>query len=382
MKKRILYIITKSNFGGAQRYVLELATALPKDHYEVAVACGGDGLLTEKIRKKGIPVFPIPSFDRDINFRKELTSIPEIWNIFKKFNPDVVHLNSSKAGGTGALLARLYGVPNIIFTAHGWPFFEKHTFLWRSVVWLLSWVTALLAHKIILVSEHDKKHTCMPFVSRKLEIIYPSVPSIDFKSRDDAREKLFNETIRTTHANDTWLVSVAELTHNKNILAAIRAVEMYNSKSPVTKIFYSIIGDGELRTEYETYIKEHNLSDSIHMLGYVDNARAYLKAFNSFILPSFKEGFPYALLEAGSAELSVIASNVGGIPELITHQKTGFLIDPRNITSITQAFEDLFREIPRDLPVTQIFGQALKEKVTTQFSFEKMLSKTISIYIA
>lgn len=107
-KKRILYVITKSNWGGAQRYVYDLATGLPKDHFAISVACGGQGLLKDKLEIAGIKIIPIPYFQRDINITKEFYSFVELIKIFRTEKPDIIHLNSSKAGVIGALAAFVY----------------------------------------------------------------------------------------------------------------------------------------------------------------------------------------------------------------------------------------------------------------------------------
>ena len=130
MKKKVLFVITKSNWGGAQRYVYDLATALPKDQFEVKVIFGGTqevggsyGMLDTNLKIKAPEVQRIfvPSLIRDISIGKDIKSFFELLRLFKKLRPDIVHLNSSKAGGVGALAARFAGVPKIIFTVHGLP---------------------------------------------------------------------------------------------------------------------------------------------------------------------------------------------------------------------------------------------------------------------
>ncbi len=377
-KKRILFVITKSNLGGAQRYVYELATALPRETYDVAVAFGGTGLLKEKLEAAGIRTFAIPSFDRDINIIKELRALFELRALIRDWQPDIVHLNSSKAGGTGALIARLMGVPHIIFTAHGWAFNEPRNFFWRSIVWLLSWFTALCAHTIILVSAYDRARTHMPFVHNKCAVIRTGLSPFTLKTRAEARTALYRREIEHAHAHDFWLVTTAELTPNKNILTALAAVAAYNA-THTEKIFYTIMGDGELRHEIETYISTHELAHSVHLAGYVEDARTYLKAFDAFLLPSHKEGLPYAILEAGYGGLPVIASNVGGIPEII-NDETGILINPREIESIIHAFELLTRTTPRDLPLSHLLGEALQKKVLAEYTLDRMFKETEKIY--
>lgn len=378
-RKKILYVITKSNFGGAQRYVFELATSLPKDQYEVAVACGGNGILTEKLKVAGISVFQIKSFERDINLKKEFSSLFELARVIRTFRPDIVHLNSSKAGGIGALVSRLLGVRNIIFTAHGWAFWENRSLLWRLIVWKLSWITALLCHHIIVVSQYELTRTPLPFVRKKLTCIHTALPPIVFLERNRARVLLFPETDRTWHGDTAWVVSTSEHNHNKNLLPLIKAVETHNAKN-AQRVFLTLMSDGDERTSLESYVREHKLTDSVAFTGYVDDARSYLKAFDIFVLPSRKEGFPYGLLEAGAAGLACIASNVGGIPEIITDYETGILINPYEKDSITRALEYLTIDTPRDIPPRYILGEALQKKVLSKYTLDKMCTETQKLY--
>ena len=378
-RKKILYVITKSNFGGAQRYVFELATSLPKDQYEVAVACGGNGILTEKLKVADIPIFEIKSFQRDIHLGKEFSSLFELARIIRAFRPDVVHLNSSKAGGIGALVSRLLGVRNIIFTAHGWAFWEDRSILWRSTVWAFSWVTALLSHHIIVVSNYELARTPLPFVKKRLTCIHTAVPAIAFKERNRARVLLFPETDGAWHGDAVWVVSTGEHNHNKNLLSLIQAVEAQNAKN-VQKVFLTLMSDGDERKALEAYVREHKLTQSIVFTGYVDDARSYLKAFDVFVLPSRKEGFPYGLLEAGAAGLACIASNVGGIPEIIINHETGILINPQENKSIERALEYLTKDTPRDIPPRYILGEALQKKVLSEYTLDRMCTETQGLY--
>ncbi len=374
-KKKILYVITKSNFGGAQRYVFELATALKADGHDVAVAFGGSGVLKEKLEATGIRAHVIKNFERDINLVKEFRAMYELRDIIRRERPDILHLNSSKAGGTGAFVGRLTGVKNIIFTAHGWPFFEKRNMMWQVIVWTFSYVTTLLAHKVIVVSEHDLTHARMPFLGHTITMIHTGVGEIDFLPRHQARALLFSEKERTSHATDLWLVSTGEHTANKNLFALLEAVHMHNL-SHDQKLFLTLMSEGEYRTQLETYAREHGMETQVHFTGFVSDAPQYLKAFDVFVLPSLKEGLPYGLLEAGKADLACVASNVGGIPEVIDHEKSGLLIDPQSVESLTIALTTL----AHDTEKRHTFGAALHEKVTTHFSLSEMMEKTRDLY--
>ncbi len=375
MNQRILYVITKSNFGGAQRYVFELATAAKARGHTVAVACGGNGALTKMLADADIPVFPVPSFERDINFKKEISAMFELARIIRSFNPDVVHLNSSKAGATGACIARILAVPRIVFTTHGWAFLERRSFLWRLLVWLASYITALCAHRIILVSAFERTHAHMPFVSRKYSIIPTALPPIAFTERTRARNILFSNAQQQEHRADLWLVTIAELTPNKNLARAIDAVLEHN-RTARQRIFYTLIGDGELHASLAERIASASDRESVHLCGYVENARNLLTAFDAFLLPSLKEGMPYAVLEAGAASLPTIASSVGGIPEIIDNGTSGILIDPQNTTSITAALTTLSTDEER----RRALGSALNHRVVHDFALDRMLDATFTTY--
>jgi len=372
-RKKILYVITKSNFGGAQRYVYELATAM-QERYDVVVACGGDGPLAKKLVAAGIPVRTIKSFARDINIKKELSSFFELWKIYREEQPDIVHLNSSKAGGIGALLARICRVPLIVFTAHGWPFFEERNLIGRVLIWALSYTTVLLSHRTIVVSEHDLANAHMPFLKEKLKKIHTAIPDIAFLDRSSARKILFSEEVCLQHANDWWAISTGELTPNKNLRALLEALTIYNVSSE-KRIFLTLIGDGEERAILEKYVQDHGLRNYVQFTGYVDNARTYLKAFDLFLLPSKKEGMPYGLLEACAAELPIITSNVGGIPEIITHEKSGLLVPSGDIYAIAHAMTQILGgELYRRTLAAGAYGRV------DDFSLEKMLRETVAVY--
>src|SRR3989338_10594186 len=106
--KKILFIITKSVWGGAQKYVFDMAANLPKDSFEPVVAGGGKGIMVEKIMSAKLPYLEIKSFQRDINIFKEIVSFFEILKILFKTKPDIVHVSSSKAGGTAGAASFTY----------------------------------------------------------------------------------------------------------------------------------------------------------------------------------------------------------------------------------------------------------------------------------
>lgn len=303
-QKKILFVITKSNWGGAQRYVYDLATALPKDAFDVHVAFGQEGPLAKKLQEAHIPTFSLKALQRDVSLRADVMSFFELLRLFRAEKPDIVHLNSSKVAGLGAVAARLAGVPRIIFTAHGWPFWEQRNPIARGLIYFFSWLTALLSHTVIVVSNYDlsvAKH--MPFVGRKTVRIYNGIDMHFPLQPAEVIRRAFPEGARITG-------TVGELTRNKNQIALIEKAK----NNP--EMYVAIVGDGEDRARLETKIKEYGLENRVKLFGFLP-ASEVLRGFDMFALPSLKEGLPYVLLEAKAAGLPIDANRVGGVGEIL-----------------------------------------------------------------
>ena len=302
--KKILFVITKSNWGGAQRYVYDIATALPKNEFEVSVAFGQDGLLAKKLREAGITTFPITAMQRDVSVIADIKSFFELFRIFRKEKPNVVHLNSSKAGGVGALAARLAGLKRIIFTAHGWPFWEHRNIFSRSAIWLASWATMLLAHTTICISDYDLRVTrCMPFVGRKAIRIYNGIDlNMHFASGEKIRNA-FPPHVRITG-------TIGELNKNKN------QIELIEQAKNNSDMYVAVVGEGEDLSYLESKIKEYGLEARVKLFGFMP-ASDVIKGFNVFALPSIKEGLPYVLLEVKLAGIPIFANRIGGVGEIL-----------------------------------------------------------------
>jgi len=303
-RKKILFVITKSNWGGAQRYVFDLATALPKDEFDVQVAFGQPGRLAEELSKAGIATHLLASLQRDISFGGDLKSFFELMRLFRTERPDIVHLNSSKAAGIGALAARMTGVPQIIFTAHGWPFAEKRNLIWRLFALLGSWTTAVLSHSVIVVSKHDLKiGKRMPLCRAHMHLIYNGINlPLSFGS---------GESIRNAFPSGAHITgTIGELTHNKNHIALVEQAKA----DPA--MFVAIVGEGENRSTLEAKIKAYGLSERVKLFGFMPT-REVLRGFDVFALPSLKEGLPYVLLEAKAAGLPIVANRVGGVGDIL-----------------------------------------------------------------
>ena len=375
-KEKLLFLITKSNWGGAQRYVYEMATAMSAD-YDVSVGSGGTGTMRDKLEAASIPTHTVAGWQRNINPLKELQSWWSLYRLLRAVRPDVLHLNSSKAGLSGAVVGRIAGVKNIVFTIHGWPFLEPRPPWWRALTWLGMYVTALFVHTLIPISHYDVTHARMPGVKRKFApVVHNAVPDITFLPQREARTALVGAEVAERYSSVPWLLTIAELHPKKNIATAIKAVAAHNHSYPDTPILYLVIGDGVLKKTLQTLIETEGVTTHIQLLGHVTDARQYLGAADMFLLPSYQEGLPYALLEAGAAGLPTIASDVCGIPEVITHEQNGLLFDPHSQAALEQALGHYTQHPDQRTKL----GEAFRETIETNFTLREMAQKTMAAY--
>ena len=385
--QKILFVITKSNWGGAQRYVFDLARSLPKQEWNVGVVLGGTGLpgagggrLEEELRHKDIRTLFVPSFMRDFSLGAEWRTFKHLSDLFATEQPDIVHLNSSKAGGLGAVSARLAGVPMIVFTVHGAPWQEDRGVLARGVIAVASWITFLFCHRVIVISQDAfERIRALPFCGSKARLVHNGIEPLEFLSKEAAREELsgrFNLGSHELRLNlpAPWVGAVGELVWNKGYHVLLRAIGVLKRRG--INAYVCIAGDGEERKFIETLIQEEDIEDRVHLAGFVQDAYKILKAFDIFVLPSVKEGLPYVLIEAGQAELPIVATRVGGVPDLITDNVSGLLCPPKNHSKLADRLAEL---LGRD-DMQKKFAGALHERALKEFSLQKMIEQTAAVY--
>lgn len=377
-KKKILFIITKSAWGGAQRYVFDIASHLPAEDFEAVVAVGGSGPLIEKLRQKSIRVIPIASLNRDVRIVGDAVSFFKIFFLCMREKPDVVHLNSSKIGVLGAFAAFLAKLTTrnykqkIIFTAHGWAWNEPRVRWQKRLIAAGIKIAARFQDSIIILSRRDLAEALARGIPQeKLTVIPLGIPeNTRFLAPLDA-QKALSEKVGITFERPLF-GTIAELTKNKGLPYLIQALHAVKQKTPHFSCV--IIGDGEDRETLRRMVSENGLAHTIFFAGFIPDASRYLKVFDFFVLPSIKEGLPYVLLEALSANIPIIATDVGGIPDIVEHNINGIIVPPRNIAALTEAIERCMAPHLRDT-----YSKNTLKKIR-EFSFSDMMQKTIALY--
>lgn len=372
---RVLYVVTKANWGGAQRYVYDLATAAKEKGHEVLVVSGVPGALTERLAEAGIATELVASMERDIRLLGELRSFRALLVIVRSFRPDVLHANSSKAGGLGALAGRIARVPRIVFTSHGWAFNEQRPRWQKAAIALFHYATVLLSHRTICVSHGLALDAAwMPFVGKRLSVVHNGIDPVPLKTRDMARMRLAPDLVRDC-PDALWVGCVAELHPTKGLDVLIEAFAEIAYEFP--DVVLVIIGDGQEWTHLAKLVQINNLPERIVLTGFVPDAVSYLPALDLFALPSRSEALGYVLLEAGTAALPAIGTRVGGIPEILEDRESGLLVPKDD----QQALAEALRTLLKDPELRTKLGTALKQKVAEEFSIQQMVAATFAQYL-
>lgn len=373
-KQKILYLITQSEWGGAQRYIYDLATNLKND-FDVVVAFGEKKELFDRLEKEKIRTIPLSYLKREISFIDDFLAFKELLKIISQEKPDIIHLNSSKAGILGSLTAKLLGVKKIIYTAHGWVFNEPLPWRLKSFYFWAEKISASWKDKIICVSEYDRriaieKNFCHP---EKLIFIHNGIDlnKINFLSREEAKNHLLSNIYQPS--NNTKIIgTIANLYKTKGVEYLIEAAKIINNSD----FIFIVIGEGDERKKLEKLIKNYGLEKNFFLVGNIPDAHKYFKAVDLFVLPSVKEGFPYTILEAMAAQVPIIATKVGGIPEMIENNKTGILVKAKDSQGLAEKIIAFFKNKIPD----QNYSLKAYEKLRGKFALEKMIKETEEAY--
>ena len=374
-RRKILFIVTQSEMGGAQRYIYEVSKALA-GRYEILVAAGkGDGELFRKLENTGVQPLYLSQMRRAPWPWQIILAIKEIFDLLKKEKPDVLFLCSTTAGLLGSIAGWIYrGPTSVIYRIGGWAFRDPRPF-WKN--WLIFWaekLTARFKNLIVVNSEYDwhiavEERIVSP---EKIIKIHNGInpDSLDFLPKEEARTTLITR-YQIPDTRYQIIGCVANFYKTKGLEHLIGAFARPGlPRRHGLKLL--VIGDGKLRPQLEAQIKKLGLENKIILAGRIPDAYKYLKAFDVFALPSLKEGFPWIILEAMAAELPIVATNVGAMPEIIENGEEGFVIEPKNSQVLAEKIKWLL-EHPQEAKVMAIGAKA---KLVKEFSLQKMVEET------
>jgi len=398
---KILFIITQSEIGGAQRFLLEFAPYLVSRGHEVLVVAGeGDDELFRRLDANltwTVPVkfngdsprhIKIPSLVRSLNPIKDLQALFALYKTIKKEKPDALFLQSTKAGFLGSLAVKLYQILNtryqihVIYRIGGWSFRDPRSWWMNKILFWMEKISAPLKDNIIVNSELDRQLAIDKKIApaEKIVKVYNGTDpdALNFLPKEKARGVLVSSIEYLVSGKETKIVgTIANLYATKGLECLAEAANsLYQIPDTRYQILFIVIGEGKQRPQLEALIEKYNLQDKFFLVGRMPDASEYLKAFDVFVLPSVKEGFPWVLLEAMAAEVPMVATKVGAVPEIIEDGKEGFLVQPKDSAALAEKISRLLSQ-PFAHDREQMVVNARKK--LRQFSLQKMLEKSEEI---
>lgn len=376
-KIRLARVITRLNIGGPATHVVQLATKLPESEFETLLITGREGQheasMVYLARRAGLSPLVIPELSPDIGLRDGIALVKLVQE-FRHWHPDIVHTHTAKAGTLGRLAARLAGVPAVVHTFHGHvlrgyfprPLEELFRTIERGM--------ALLTDRIVTLSPSLRADLIEMRIapSSKIEVI---PLGMDFSGlvgpggpRGYLRQELGIENLHPIIGTVGRLVSI------KNQALFLRAARsMVDSGSQAN---FVIVGDGELRPSLESQARDLDLAGRVHFLGWREEMSPIYRGLDIFALTSNNEGTPLSLLEAMAAGLPVVATSVGGVPDVVTDGVNGLLVPPGDGEAMTESW----RRILRDPARSQRMGERARQDVIGRFGLERMLEKMRALY--
>lgn len=366
-KKNLIFFTEATYTGGAEIYLQMLALGLNNDQFNVRVAIPenkGTEEFVNELKSKGIKV----DFIKKYNILDNLS-------YFIKNKPDYIHFNVPfpviQCCTIAILAGMIYSKSKLYVTEHLVPMeYKPYPFTKLIIKFIYSKLDLS-----VTVSHKNKEALIRNFnlPENKIKVIYNCIDIDYIKNYNTGIVKELKDKFSI---NESALVfgTVGRLHRQKGHEYLINA-----SKDVIEKIpnsLFLFVGRGGIEDQLIQKIKENNINDHFRLVGYQENLPEILALIDIFVLPSISEGLPFAILEAMAAKKPVIATNVGGVPEIITNNVNGILVEPMDPDALAEAMILLARDAKKRDNVAEMGHKRIIEN----FSIEKMISSTKEIY--
>lgn len=378
-KIRVAQVITRLDWGGSPDIFRILAGNLDPKIYDVTLIAGPTQFPSLKtsqfLDRFGAETIIVPALQREIIPALDAAAFAHLWAIFMKGKFDIVHTHTAKAGALGRLAARLCGVPVVIHTPHGHNFYGYFGPRTTGAIMGIERFLARLTDRVIALTELEKMDyvTFNVAPAGKVDVIYQGLELETFvRDRKDAaglKEEL------GIGPGDTTVGVVGRLEPVKGSPYFVEAAGLIAAKFPNTK--FVIVGEGSLRVSLEAKARDLGLGTGMVFTGWRDDVPRMLSIMDIVAMPSLNEAVGMTLIEAQAMGIPVVATNVGGIPEVVRNNETGILVPPENAPALAEAVMELLSDAAK----RRRMGEAAAAWVRGRFRAEGMAARTSELYM-
>jgi glycosyltransferase involved in cell wall biosynthesis len=377
-KIKVAQVITRMDWGGSPDVLRVLCQKLDPDIYELKIFVGSTGHPTAKTNAffaafKDKITF-IPELKREVSFRDDWLALVKFTRLFKKGKFDIVHTHTAKAGVIGRLAARLAGVPVVVHTPHGHNFYGYFNRFFSGLIILIEKFLTIFTDRIMALTELEKNDYLKFKVANenKVILIYMGLELDGFLPVDSAKIK---ESLNIGDQEKVvGFVGRLEPIKGPQFFVDAARLCLENNRLPR----FILVGEGSLRQDLEQKVDSWGLKNKIVFLGWRDDIADIMSVLDILVLPSLNEAVGIVLLEAQSLGVPVVASEVGGIPEMVQDKQTGILVRPGSAAALSLAINNLLSD-PQRLRAMSAAG---KNWVKDRFKAEDMVSKISGLYQA
>lgn len=364
MTLRIEMLVTSMPAAGLEMVIAYLVRGLARRGHDVGVTCIEErGYLGEKLAEEGHRITVVPAPGVKTNFYS-----PSLASWFRDSKPDVVHVHSGAwlKGVTGARQGR---VPRIVFTLHG---------IYPVEPWYVPIFGRIASRRTdhgVAVSETLREYLIRRGMKRAHTSVIPNGVDCDrFRAQPDRGRALREELAIPA---DAFVVGTVSRLHPvKNQALLLEAFDRARRELPGSLLL--LVGEGELRDELEQRAKQLGMNDSVRFLGFSADPSALYHVFDLFVLSSLIEGTSMSALEAMSSGVPVLATAVGGTPELLGNGAYGELVPTRDATALSEAIIDLAKAPARRSDL----AHAARNRIETMYSFDRLVQSYEAVYMS
>jgi len=383
---RVVHIITRFDKGGSAENTFLTVIGLDQRRYDVSLIMGMTAEMSmgdmeaaamvrnlTKIKEAGIALHIIPELVRNIQPLYDLQALIKMNRLLRETKPHIVHTHTSKAGILGRFSACLNNVPVVVHTPHGHVFWGYFGLMISRLFIILEKFAAHVTDRLVMLTEQEKEdhlHYCIG-KEELFTVIHSGVNLEPFLQTDKDRERMRKEL--GIPADAFVIGSVGRLTAVKGQRYLLEAVAKLSGDIP--GLFCLLLGDGELREELKARAADLGIGEHVLFLGWRDDVAAVISVFDVFVLPSLNEGMGRVIVEAMAAGKPIVASDIGGIRNLIDPQISGILVPPADPETLTAAIKDLYRDPAQRASM----GEAGRQRAAA-FSDTAMIEKIDTLY--
>ena len=368
-KIKVIHIAQSA--GGVAEYIKDLLGHLDEEKYENILIVSNDYEEQKEINKICKKIFYVDMI-RKILFKKDIQAILKIRRIIKQEKPDILYLHSSKAGALGRIATFFCGRVKIIYNAHGWYF---NADISNKKKKFFEWIEKILAfktNKIIAISKSEYDSAIQKGICKEHKIALIE-NGIDIKKYNDYSK--YRESIRKKYKikkNDVVIGIVGRISEQKDPITSIKAACQIIKQD--NSVYCMFVGTGDLKEEVLKIAKENQIDSNIIITGWVDEVKKYIATFDIALLPSKWEGFGLAILEYMVCKKPIIATNIGGIANILQPDRA-FFIEKENANDIVRQYKNILNN-PQ---IPYIVEENYKECIN-KYSIERVALQTESIF--